>query len=143
MDRRDFYTLGGLLRPVACARGLTALHLETNESPFFEHYHQLSIPVKALVNPAKALVLQTSAVDEESMDEKGFEDFIRSSKLDAEKLSRHSHAVSISIEQLKRIAGGERNVEVRVISPAGNYVHNFLITAYQSTLAPQRRRSKK
>jgi hypothetical protein len=51
--------------------------------------------------------------------------------------------VTISQSKLQAIANGEKNVEVRVISKAGNYVHNFLITASPMTLAILKKKSVK
>jgi hypothetical protein len=136
--RRSFLTAALFVK--ACPLDLETIAVESDETPFFEHYHQLSLPVSALVDPPKdGILLSTSAVDQGSYDIEGFERFIRSSGLDRDKLKSHSHDILISQADLKRIAGGEKNVEIRVISKAGNYVHNFKITASASALAKVRK----
>lgn len=114
--------------------------LENTDSPFYEHYHQLSLPVQALLNPpSEGIVIKTSPVDQGSYDVAGFNKFITASGLKAEVLRKHDHDVRITREQLERIAAGEKAVEIRVISKAGNYVHNFIITAPPSALAKVRK----
>jgi hypothetical protein len=113
---------------------------ENTDSPFYEHFHQLSIPTKSLYQPpADGIVVKTSPVDQGSYDIEGFKKFISSSGLNPEVLRKHDHEVKITREQLERIASGEKSVEIRVISKKGNYVHNFIITAPPSALAKIRK----
>lgn len=139
-SRRSFLT--ALLTPTAaeCVLNLENLAVESGDSPFFEHYHQLLLPVSALLAPPKdGVTVVTSAVDQGSYDTIAFEKFIKSSGLNADNLKVHRHEVQITAAELSRIAAGEKEVEVRVISKAGNYVHNFKITASASALARIRR----
>jgi hypothetical protein len=153
MNRRELLALSGFAiamgftsrskadpQAVVCLAKQTDLTVESNESPFYLHYHQLSIPVAALLKqPDQGIVVKTSIVDQGSYDVTAFKKFIADSGLDPAKLSAHSHDVKISKAELNRIAAGQKDVEVRVISASGNYVHNFLITANPSTLAKVRR----
>lgn len=119
------------------------LTTESVESPFYEHFHQLTIPLEALVEPpAEGLVIRSGPVDQGSYDVEAFEKFIRSSRLDEKALVRHQHDVMIAQDQLRRIASGEKDVEVRVISKNGNDVHNFLITAPPSALVKVKKHRK-
>lgn len=123
-----------------CTPNLEALLVESSDSPFFEHYHQLLLPVAALIKPpAAGLRLNTTVLDRSSYDVAAFENFVASSKLQRENLLNHSHEVLIGPRELHRIGNGEKSVEIRVISPAGNYVHNFKITALASTLVKVRK----
>lgn len=125
---------------VDCLMRQSEFSLENTDSPFYEHFHHLSIPTKALIKPpAEGIVIKTQPVDQGSYDVEGFNKFIASSGLKAEVLRKHDHDVKITREQLERIAAGEKAVEIRVISKAGNYVHNFIITAPPSALAKVRK----
>jgi hypothetical protein len=125
-SRRDFL----------CVRLASEFSAENTDSPFYEHFHQLSVPVAALMNPPQdGIVVKTLPVDQGSYDIAGFNKFIASSGLKADSLRSHDHDVRISNEQLIRIAQGEKDVEIKVISQKGNYVHNFFITASPMVLA--------
>jgi hypothetical protein len=125
---------------VACLMRQSEFSLENTDSPFYEHFHHLSIPTQALIKPpAEGIVVKTQPVDQGSYDVEGFNKFIASSGLKAEVLRKHDHEVKISRDQLERIAAGEKAVEIRVISKAGNYVHNFIVTAPPSALAKVRK----
>lgn len=119
---------------------LQFVRLETTYSPFFQHYHLLLLPVQALVSPPSGgIVLRTSEVDQKSFEVREFENFIASSGLNKQALQHHRHNVAISHDQLVRIASGEREVEITVISEKGNHVHNFTVTAPPSVLAAVKR----
>lgn len=139
-SRRDFISLASTLlspaKDVPCIMHTGDLAVETQESPFFEHFHFLSIPLEALVKPPEAgIVLTTTPVDQDSYDVDGFKKFIASSGLNEKNLLVHTHDIKLSKDQLQAIASGQKNVEVRVISQKGNYVHNFRITASPMILA--------
>lgn len=140
-SRRNFLTAAfvpfeAALVSAECSAPSSAVHTENTDSPFFEHYHQLSVPVQALIKPPiDGIIVKTLPVDQGSYDVEGFDQFVASSGLKADDLRRHAHEVSLSREQLERIAQGEKDVEIRVISKNGNYVHNFLITATPAVLA--------
>jgi len=123
-----------------CVMRASEFSTENTDSPFYKHFHQLSIPVAALIKPpVKGIVVKTLPVDQGSYDLEGFKKFIASSGLNAEALLRHDHEVAISSAQLIRIAQGEKDVEIKVISKKGNYVHNFFITASPMVLAKIRK----
>lgn len=137
---------GKLAGPKAelCLVKLSEISAESTDSPFFEHYHQLAIPVASLIQPpATGIVVKTSPVDQGSFDQETLSKFAASSGLDAAKLQRHSHSVALTRSDLSRIADGEKNVEIRVISPNKNYVHNFFFTAPPSLLVKVRRAREK
>lgn len=139
-SRREFFSLASSLvapiKDIPCIMHTGDLSVETQESPFFEHFHFLSIPVEALVNPAEAgIILTTTPLDQDSYDVDGFKKFIASSGLNEKNLLVHTHDVKLSKDQLQAIASGQKDVEVRVISQKGNYVHNFKITASPMILA--------
>ncbi|MGZ3769160.1 MAG: hypothetical protein ACXVCP_06635 [Bdellovibrio sp.] len=126
-----------------CADAIVGLAAESLDSPFFEHFHQLVIPVEALIRiPKNGIQLKTTPVDAGSYDNEQLEKFLKESKLDREKLLTHTHDVFIDQTALDRIAKGEKNVEVRVISGRGNYVHNFMFTASPAIKAKIKRQSK-
>ena len=126
--------------PAICLAKQTELSEESSESPFFQHFHQLSIPVVALLKlPDAGVVVKTSVMDQGSYDVEAFNKFISSNSLNQADFIAHSHDVKIGKAELARIAGGEKEVEIRVISANGNYVHNFFLTANPSTLAKVRR----
>ena len=139
-SRRDFLSLASaLVSPIqeaSCVMHTGDLAVETQESPFFEHFHFLTIPMSALANPPDAgIVLTTTPVDQDSYDVDEFKKFIASSGLNEKNLLVHTHDIKLSKEQLQAIASGQKDVEVRVISQKGNYVHNFKITASPMVLA--------
>jgi hypothetical protein len=124
----------------ACLVDVTHIGSESHDSPFFEHYHVLALPLASLlVQPAQGIVVKTSPVDQGSYDAAAFEAFIAASGLDKRQLQHHQHDVAITKNQLERIAAGEKDVELRVISPNGNYIHNFLVTAPPSVLVKVRK----
>lgn len=154
MNRRDLF-ITGLITAIAykrahaaipsspCLMKLSEFVVETSETPFFEHYHQLVIPVSALVDPPRGgLVVKTTPIDAGSYDVEGFQKFVASSGIDEKSLKTHSHDVTLTAAQLDRIGRGERDVEVRVISKNGNYVHNLLVTAPPSALVKVRKHKK-
>ncbi|WP_413587161.1 hypothetical protein [Bdellovibrio sp. HCB274] len=117
---------------------------ESQDSPFFEHFHFLSIPVSALSTiPENGITLKTSTIDLASYDQETFKRFITETGLNAEALLKHSHEVKIDAAKLQAIADGQKSVEIRVISANGNYVHNFLITASPMILATVRKAKAK
>lgn len=118
-----------------CPTPLAYLRCESQDSPFFQHYHQLLLPVAALIKPSsEGIVIKSSSIDKDSYDTNEFDQFILKSGLDKKNLEVHSHDVFISYQQLQEIRSG-KTVEIRVISKAGNYVHNFILKATPSTLA--------
>ena len=120
---------------ITCLAKESEFATESKDTPFYEHFHTLSLPVSALINPPKeGLTVFTTEVDQGSYDVAGFKSFLKTSGLKAEKLQNHSHDVLITQDQLTRIANGEKEVEIKVISKAGNYVHNFVITAPRSAI---------
>ena len=125
----------------SCISPLEYIRQESSETPFYEHYHQILVPVSALYKPTADIMIQTSEVDQGSYDQTEFETFTQSSGLKKSSLVSHRHDVHITTAQLEKIAAGE-TTEIRVISKAGNFVHNFLISAPPSTLARIKRNSK-
>lgn len=126
-----------------CGSPLEFIRTESTDTPFYEHYHQLLVPVAALVSPpSKGLVISTSAVDAESYNQDEFSKFLASSGLKRSTLQEHKHDVLISHSQLLQIRDGAE-VEIRVISKAGNYVHNFFIKASPSALSAVKRKAIK
>lgn len=122
---------------------LSLLTVHTEDSPFFEHYHALQIPVEAIVNPPLAgITLTTTNVDQGSIDEAGFDKFIQQSGLPREKFRNHSHAVTLTRDDLVRIGRGD-TVEIRIVSGNGNYVHNFKITALKNVIVKAQNGLKK
>lgn len=121
----------------SCLRGLEGIDAESNESPFFTHYHQLIIPVSALVNPpANGIQLVTGKVDQGSFDQEALEAYARSQRIELAALQSHDHIVRIGRAELKQISAGRENVEIKVYARDGHtYVHNFLVTAPRSLLA--------
>ncbi|QLY26748.1 hypothetical protein [Bdellovibrio sp. KM01] len=149
LSRRDFLSWNNFTALSAELGSLCVAHLgefsfETQDSPFFEHFHSLTIPIKTLLQPpAEGIILKTTPVDQDSYDAEGFKAFIEQTRLDPKALSTHSHNVKISQAKLLAIAAGEKNVEIRVISASGNYVHNFIISASPMTLATLRKQAAK
>lgn len=132
--------LAAPLADVPCYLHTDEVTAESVDSPFYEHFHQLTIPLSALLNPpAQGVTIRSSPVDQGSYDVEAFEKFILESHADEKALQRHQHDVLITEDQLRRLAGGQPAVEIRVISKNGNYVHNFLITAPQSALVKVRK----
>jgi hypothetical protein len=110
----------------------------------YEHHHQLSIPVSALILPPKdGLKVRTTPLDQGSLDVEAFEQFIKQSGL-SPALRTHSHEVIFKQEELERIASGEKEVKITVPTPKGNLAHEFFFTAPRSAIIKvQRGREKK
>ncbi|MBO9668599.1 MAG: hypothetical protein J7501_17505, partial [Bdellovibrio sp.] len=68
------------------------------------------------------MTLTTTPVDLDSYDIEGFKTFIAKYSFDEKAQLSHFHEIKISQSKLVAIASGEKNVEIRVISKAGNYV---------------------
>ena len=118
-----------------CLRPLEVIRVESSDSPFYVHYHQILVPVAALIEkPANGIVVKSSPVDAGSYDPEEFKGFIKSSGLKESSLVSHSHDVQITQKQLIALAEGQA-VEIRVISKAGNFVHNFIVEAPPSALS--------
>jgi hypothetical protein len=101
----------------------------------YEHFHILSIPLSVLIKPsAEGYTTRTSPLDQESLDEKAFAEFIKDSGLDGPSLRKHSHEVKFTKEELERIASGEKEVKITVLTPKGNVGHHFYFTASRSAL---------
>ncbi len=99
----------------------------------YEHFHILTIPVAVLVNPPEqGYSTRTSVLDQDSLDEKAFNEFIKETGLDGASLRIHSHAVTFTKEELERIANGEKDVKITVMTPKGNIAHYFYFTASRS-----------
>lgn len=155
--RRQFL-LAALATPVAAsvtAQALTAtatcesaeldaIQIESEgQVPFFEHYHQILVPVAALVDPpAEGITLVTSPMDQGSYDQAGY-DATFTKPQDKLNFQHHKHPVFISQQQLQQIASGAREVLVQVYSKnTGNHVHDFKITASRSALIKTQRAVK-
>lgn len=157
MNRRHFVLTGvfsGLAWTVACASKAVAqiqsgpknttdscelrMDYVTAEATYFsryEHFHILAIPISELVNPKpEGFKVRTSSLDQGSLDERAFEQFIKETGLDGASLRHHSHEVSITKDELERIATGEKNVKITVPTPKGNLAHHFYFTASRSAL---------
>jgi hypothetical protein len=108
----------------------------TAEATYFaryEHFHILAIPISVLIAPPEqGYTTRTSVLDQASLDEKAFNDFIKETGLDGASLRVHSHAVSFTKEDLERIASGEKEVKITVMTPKGNIAHYFYFTASRS-----------
>ncbi len=154
MNRRNFLmTTGLLVLPLTyvfadknelnskCLTDLEGIDVESDDAVGYEHYHQLILPVSALVNPpTSGIWLRTSAVDQGSYDELGMQDFSKSINVNVEAMRSHTHDVFISYEELKSIAAGAKKVEVKAYArDKKTYVHNFFITAPPSALAVVKR----
>jgi hypothetical protein len=162
MNRRNFI-LTGVLSGVALTTAKSALaapaslnkedlcvmkmdHVTAEATYFarYEHFHILAIPISVLINPpAEGYKVRTSPLDQDSLDEKAFAEFIKDSGLDASSLRLHSHEVSFSQAELERIASGEKEVKITVLTPKGNVGHHFFFTAQRSAIVKiQRGRAK-
>jgi hypothetical protein len=162
MNRRHF-VVSGVLSGLALSIGKVAkaqtlatpsescdlrMDYVTAEATYFsryEHFHILAIPISVLAAPKpEGYKVRTSPLDQASLDEKAFEDFIKESGLDGASLRKHSHEVTITKEELERIASGEKNVKITVPTPKGNLAHHFFFTASRSALIKiQRQRAGK
>lgn len=124
-----------------CGQPLEYLRVESTESPFYVHYHQILIPVEVLIRkPAEGILVKSSSVDAGSYDPNEFKSFIQKSGLKESNLIAHAHDVLISQTQLIEISEG-KSVEIRVISKSGNFVHNFIVQAPPSALSAIKRNS--
>lgn len=110
----------------------------TAEATYFaryEHFHILAIPISVLITPpAAGYKTRTSPLDQDSLDEKAFNEFIKESGLDGNSLRVHSHEVNFTQAELERIANGEKDVEITVLTPKGNLGHRFYFTASRSAI---------
>lgn len=105
----------------------------------YEHHHQLAIPISVLINPPdEGFKVRTSTLDQGSLDEAAFKSFLKESGLD-ESLRFHSHEVKFTKDQLNRIASGEKEVKISVLSPKGNPAHDFFFTAPRSAIIKVKR----
>lgn len=119
---------------VACLMKQDEITAEATGFTRYEHFHQLSIPLAVLINPpAEGFKIRCSMLDQGSLDEEAFNKFIKETGLDPS-LRYHSHQVSFTREELDRIASGEKDVKIRVLSPKGNFAHEFFFTAPRSAL---------
>lgn len=127
-----------------CLMKLDEITTEGSGFTRYEHYHQLSIPVSVLINPPKeGFKIRCSTLDQGSLDEKAFNDFIKETGIDPS-LRFHSHEVTFTQDHLNRIANGEKDVKITVLSPKGNFAHDFTFTAPRSAIIKiQRGRAKK
>lgn len=118
-----------------CLPGLDHVSAEATYFARYEHYHLLSIPVSVLISlPAKGYTTRTSTVDQASLDMEAINQFIKETGM-SDSLKTHSHKVEFSQDDLKRIAAGEKEVEITVLTPKGNLAHRFYFTASPSALA--------
>jgi len=146
MNRRNFLILSGLITlPFShalsandqCLTGLQGIDVESNDSAGYEHFHQLILPVSALITPPRSgIKLLTSTVDQGSFNDSDMKTFAKTLNMNSDALRTHNHEVFITYEELKSIASGTKNVEIKVYARSNKqYVHNFLITAPPSTLS--------
>lgn len=121
-----------------CIPDLDFISAEATETKFYEHYHRLSIPVEALIDlPEDGIEIKTSFLDQKSLDEESYYKTLKSFPYLCDRevpLRFHFHNVKITQSELKRIASGEKNVEIVVPTPAGNLAHKFYFTATKSAL---------
>ncbi len=118
-----------------CIPNLDYISTESTHFQVYEHYHRLSIPISALIlPPSGGVTVKTSMLDQSSLDKKKYTNFIEQTKRKFESLINHDHEFVITQEQLERIASGEREVEVKLLSPIGNLTHIFYFTASKSAL---------
>ncbi|MGZ3769161.1 MAG: hypothetical protein ACXVCP_06630 [Bdellovibrio sp.] len=126
--------------PDSCTPGLDFVSAEATYFSRYEHFHLLSIPVSILIKlPKEGYTTRTTTLDQGSLDEEAFAQFIKETGLNGPALKKHSHEVHFTFEDLQRIASGEQNVEVIVKSPKGNLAHKFYFTASRSALVKIRR----
>ena len=122
MNRRKFIAASAVLVTLpasasaaedVCLRGLEGIDVESNESPYFTHYHQLIIAVSDLVAPPKnGIKLVTGKLDQGSCDDLALQAFVKTKGIELEALRGHNHEVQITSNELERIAAGEKNVEI-------------------------------
>lgn len=122
-----------------CVPGLDFVSAEATYFKAYEHYHLLSIPVTTLITlPEAGFTTRTSILDQGSLDVEAIEKFLKETGLSAS-LKTHSHEVKFTQAELQRIASGEKEVEITVLTPKGNLAHRFYFTASPSALAKIRR----
>lgn len=150
MNRRGFLQLTastGVLIALApevqaadsCVPSLGYISAEATYFKAYEHYHLLSIPVSALITLSdKGYTTRTSVLDQGSLDEEALKKFLKETGLSSS-LKDHSHEVHVTQAELQRIANGEKDVEITVLTPKGNLAHRFYFTATQSALAKVRK----
>jgi hypothetical protein len=152
MNRRNFVFSGvlsglalslakpALAAPAAVKEELCVMKMDhvAAEATYFaryEHFHVLAIPIAVLIAPpAQGFKVRTSPLDQDSLDEKAFAEFIKDSGLDASSLRVHSHEVTFTQAELERIATGEKEVQITVQTPKGNLAHHFFFTAPRSAI---------
>lgn len=127
-----------------CLMKMDEITAEATGFTRYEHFHQLSVPIAVLINPPKeGFKIRCSTLDQGSLDEKAFNEFIKETGLDPS-LRFHSHEVKFTQDELNRIASGEKDVKITVLSPKGNFAHDFTFTAPRSAIVKiQRGRAKK
>ncbi|MCC6137886.1 MAG: hypothetical protein IT287_04590 [Bdellovibrionaceae bacterium] len=118
-----------------CIPDLDSISAEATGSLRYVHFHRVSIPVSALIDPPQeGFEVRTTTLDQRSLDEVALMKFLKETGLKEKDIRYHSHSVKITQAQLEQIAQGEKNVEVIVKTPKGNYGHTFFFTASQSVL---------
>lgn len=118
-----------------CIPNLDYISAEATVCQRYEHFHRFSIPVSALINPpAEGFTERTSNLDQPSLDEVAFQQFLKDSGISEGELRFHSHSITVTQEQLERIAQGEKNVAVELIGKNNKLSHVFYFTASQSAL---------
>jgi hypothetical protein len=118
-----------------CVMTMDHVAAEATHFARYEHFHVLTIPIVVLIAPpAAGYKVRTSTLDQDSLDEKAFAEFIKDSGLDASSLRVHSHEVNFTQAELERIATGEKEVQITVATPKGNLAHKFFFTAPRSAI---------
>ncbi len=125
--------------PPECLLKVDEITAEATGFTRYQHFHNLSLPVSVLIAPPEAgFKIRTSILDQGSLDEAAFAQFIKETGIDPS-LRYHSHLVSFTKEDLGRIASGEKEVKIGVLTPMGNFAHNFFFTAPPSALVKIKR----
>ena len=120
--------------------GLDFISAEATYHSRYEHFHLLSIPVAVLIEaPTAGYKVRTTPLDQGSLEEAAFMQFIKESGLSEEGLRHHSHEVNFTHDELVRIGRGEKEVEIKVMTPCGNLGHRFYFTATQSAVIKVKR----
>lgn len=124
----------------ACLIRMDQVTAEATYFARYEHFHILAIPLSVLIAPSvNGYTTRTSPLDQASLDEKAFNDFIKETGLDGASLRTHSHSVTFTQQELERIASGEKEVKITVMTPKGNLAHHFYFTASRSALVKIKR----
>ncbi|WP_413587162.1 twin-arginine translocation signal domain-containing protein [Bdellovibrio sp. HCB274] len=119
----------------ACLIRMDQVTAEATYFARYEHFHILAIPLSVLIKPSdNGYTTRTSPLDQASSDEKAFNEFIKETGLDGGSLRTHSHSVTFTKNELERIADGEKEVKITVMTPKGNLAHHFYFTASRSAL---------